>query len=353
MNVLEFYKNKRLNLKELKPLIDLFKHTYQEEPTEIIALKGDGSERKIYRLRNIHRSVIGIVGNNPDENKAFVSFTRHFYQCGLRVPEIYAENLNAGVYLEEDLGDDTLFEWMGKIRTGDDFSATIIQMYEKVLTQLPHFQFRAGSGIDYSLCYQHHEFGWASMVWDVHYFKHRFLDVFYKKSIDIAELERNFIALIEYLITEDKDYFLYRDFQSRNIMIRENEPHFIDYQSGRKGALQYDLASLLYDAKANIPEPAREHLFDFYLTQAKPFKNIDDQKFREYFYGFVFIRLMQALGAYGYLGVTKGKKRFLKSVPFAVRNLEILIEKDSILNKLSTLRDIFYNLSKDKSLRKF
>lgn len=340
-------------MEETKNLEQLFSQFYNEDLDEIYALKGDGSDRKIYRLKNKQRTVIGIAGNNRAENEAFLSFSRHFYQSGLRVPEIYIARPDAGIYLEEDLGDHTLFEWAGKIRQNEGFSATIISMYKKVLAQLPHFQFRAGKGIDYSKCYQHHEFGWASMIWDVHYFKHRFLDVFYKNPIDVAELERDFTGLIEYLISENMEYFLYRDFQSRNVMVRDNEPHFIDYQSGRKGALQYDLASLLYDAKANIPQSIREELVDYYLSQAAQFKTIDLKKFQAYFYGFVYIRIMQALGAYGYLGITKGKKRFLKSVPFAMRNLEILAEKDTIMKRFPVLNTIFNNLINDEALRDF
>ncbi len=337
----------------LKNLAALYEKTFHEPADEIIALRGDGSERKIYRMKNPKRSVIGIIGNNMPENRAFLSFSRHFFQAGLRVPEIYAEDLDHQVYLEEDLGDFTLFEWMGAIRAREGFTEPIIRMYEKSLAQLPHFQIRAGQGIDYSFCYQHREFGWASMVWDVQYFKHRFLEVFYKKPVDMLLLEREFTGLIEYLITEEKDYFLYRDFQSRNIMIKNDEPHFIDYQSGRKGALQYDVASLLYDAKANIPEAVREHLLDFYIQELQKFKTIDVKQFKEYFYGFVYMRIMQACGAYGFLGITKQKRHFLKSVPFAMENFEILAGKDTIIRNFPILDAIFRDLAQDKSLREF
>ncbi|MCI0514683.1 phosphotransferase [candidate division KSB1 bacterium] len=340
-------------MEALTHLQALFETTYHEPISEMLPLKGDGSERKIYRLKNPQRSVIGIIGNSPAENKAFVAFTRHFFDCGLRVPQIYAEDLARGVYLEEDLGDATLFEWMGQIRAQEGFSHRIIAMYQKVLSQLPHFQIRAGAGLDYSLCYQHREFGWASMVWDVHYFKHRFLDVFYQRPLDVGELEKDFIKLIEFLVSDAPVYFLYRDFQSRNIMIRDHEPHFIDYQSGRKGALQYDVASLLYDAKANIPEPVREHLVAHYLQELRSFLPVDEVTFKQYYYGFVLIRVMQACGAYGYLGVARGKAQFLKSIPFAIRNLELLLTKDTILNSLPTLKEVFTNLTQDEKLRHF
>lgn len=331
----------------------LFETYFGNPPAEIVALRGDGSERRIYRLRDNHRSVIGIIGNNAAENQAFVSFSRHFFAAGLKVPEIYAENLSKGIYLEEDLGNYTLFEWMNEIRSQQGFTPEITEFYKKALTQLPHFQIRAGADIDYSLCYQHKEFGWASMVWDTHYFRHRFLDMFYKIPYDQGELETDFIALIEYLMEENRTHFLYRDFQSRNIMVKNGEPYFIDYQSGRRGALQYDVASLLYDAKADLPQPVRDELLEHYLTAAQELIPIDEQRFRDFFYGFVFIRIMQACGAYGYLGIVKKKPHFLKSVPYAMQNLELLLQKDTIIKQFPVLHNILNNLAQDKKLRTF
>ncbi|MDZ7263241.1 MAG: phosphotransferase [candidate division KSB1 bacterium] len=318
----------------------------------IIALRSDGSERKIYRLLAGDHTVIGIIGVDHQENAAFLEFSRHFYKFGLRVPEIYIDNLDEGVYLEEDLGDETLFSWMTKIRQQSGFNDTIKAMYRQAVAYLPHFQIEAGQSLDYSYCYQHQEFGMDSMQWDVHYFKHRFLNYFYKRKIDHTNLEKDFSQLIKFLLQEDRQYFLYRDFQSRNIMIKNNLPHFIDYQSGRKGALQYDLASLLFDAKANVPQDFREELVDVYLENASRITRLNARRFNKYFYGFVLIRMMQAFGAYGYLSAVKGKKEFLKSIPFAINNLEILFNKKiAILDQLPTLRQIFSNLIEDRSLR--
>lgn len=331
----------------------LFHKKYGEQIDEIQSLKGDGSDRKIYRLKNHRRSVIGIIGQNYGENAAFLSFSRHFRKFGLPVPEIYIDELANGIYLEEDLGDTTLIDWISLIRPQEGFSERIISMYQKTIAQLPHFQIRAGQSIDFSFCYQHIEFGHESMMWDLHYFKHRFLEVFYKKPIDEKKLERDFQRLIEHLTEEKRFYFLYRDFQSRNVMIRDDTPHFIDYQSGRRGALQYDLACILYDAKANIPQKIREELVEFYLNEVQAIQQVERNRFKSYFYGFVFIRIMQAFGAYGYLSQVKGKKGFLKSVPFAIKNLEVLLQKDTILNEMPTLREIFQNLILDKSLQSF
>ena len=331
----------------------LFRQTYSEEPETIVALKGDGSGRRVYRLQNKRRSVIGVVGDHRAENEAFIKFSQHFRQHGLPVPEIYAENLLEGVYLEEDLGQHTLFEWMQPIRQQEGFSARVINLYKSALAWLPEFQIKAGRSLDYSYCYQHASFAWDSMQWDLQYFRHRFLEIFYQGKIDASELQKDFDHLVHHLLEEKADYFLYRDFQSRNIMVKDERPYFIDYQSGRRGALQYDVASLLYDAKANIPQTIREELLDHYLACLAKMIDISKERFMKYFYGFVLIRIMQAFGAYGYLSAVKGKKNFLKSVPYAVANIELLLQKDTILNDLPTLRRIFTDLVRDPKLRQF
>ena len=338
----------------MERLSNIFKKKYGTAPDSIVTLRSDGSDRKIYRLFSGEQSYIGIIGDDPDENIAFVEFSKTFLDFGLRVPEIYITNLKKGVYLEEDLGDFTLFQWMTEIREKHGLTDEIKNMYRAVIEYLPNFQIKAGSSIDYSLCYQHVIFGKHSMNWDLHYFKSRFLDVFYNYPLDDNAIEKDFQKLIEFLLQEDRKYFLYRDFQSRNVMIKNNIPYFIDYQSGRRGALQYDVASLLFDSKANLPQDFREELVDVYLQQAQKFTPIDSTRFMKYFYGFVLMRIMQAFGAYGYLSVVKKKKHFFKSVPFAINNLKILLEKKlEVFNMIPTLHKVFINLVSKKELIKF
>ncbi len=338
----------------MERLNKLYFQTYGTPPDKIIPLRSDGSDRKIYRIFKNSDTVIGILGNNREENEAFLEFSRHFKAFNLNVPEIYVQNLELGAYLEEDLGDHTLFQWMLEIRDKLGFNDEIKQMYRKVVEVLPHFQITAGVSIDYSYCYQHIAFARESMSWDLHYFKHRFLNYFFKKKIDHTNLEKDFNILIDFLLEEEPAYFLYRDFQSRNVMIKNNEPYFIDYQSGRRGALQYDLASLLYDAKADLPEEFRQELIDHYIHHAEKIIDLNASCFKKYFYGFVLVRIMQAFGAYGYLSAVKGKTHFFRSVPFAIKNLEILCNKNlDILNRMQTLKSIYEHLIADKSLRKF
>jgi len=331
----------------------LFRKCYSETPDRINPLKGDGSERRIYRMQNVYRSVIGVAGDNRPENEAFCSFTAHFTRFHLPVPAIYVEELEHGIYLEQDLGFFTLFEWMQSIREKEGLSPAILAMYRKVLSWLPHFQITAGRSIDYSYCYQHALFGRDSMLWDLRYFQHRFLAPFYRKPLDVQALGHDFARLVDHLLEEPTQNFLYRDFQSRNVMILDNEPHFIDYQSGRRGALQYDVASLLFDAKANLPQPVREELLSHYISVLREVEPVEEERFRHYFYSFVLVRVLQALGAYGYLAAVKGKKNFLKSVPFALANLEILLDKAAILQHLPVLRRVFLDLIEDPALRQF
>jgi len=339
----------------MKKLEDLYYNYYGIKPVSIIPLKSDGSDRQIFRIfEQSSDTKIGIIGNNREENEAFINYSRHFKNFRLNVPEIYTLDLDQGVYIEEDLGDDTLFIWMMNIRAQHGFTDEIKTMYEKVIRELPEFQIRAGRSIDYSFAYQHIEFSRESMSWDLHYFKSRFLNYFYKSRIDHTRLESDFNILIDYLLEENREFFLYRDFQSRNIMIKDGTPYFIDYQSGRKGALQYDLASLLYDAKADLNEKFREEMIDVYIVKTREMVDLNVDRFREYFWGFVLIRIMQAFGAYGYLSAIKGKTHFFKSVPYAIANLEIICNKNiPILEKCSNLKTIFLHLIQDQSLREF
>ncbi len=338
---------------ELDKLENLFFQYYAEKPQSITPLKGDGSERRIYRIKGQNRSIIGVIGDHRAENEAFLRFSRHFREHGLPVPEIYAQDLSLGVYLEEDLGPDTLFEWMMRIREQQGFPREIVEVYRRTLEWLPHFQITAGRSLDYSYCYQHSSFAWDSMRWDLQYFRYRFLEVFYKHELDRDSLQQDMDHLVHHLLEEKADYFLYRDFQSRNVMVQNGRPYFIDYQSGRRGALQYDVASLLYDAKANLPDAVRPELLQHYIDCLAKIQKVDVSRFMHYFYGFVFIRIMQAFGAYGYLAAVKGKRNFLKSVPYAVANIEELLKQDTIINKLPTLRKVFANLVEDESLRAF
>jgi aminoglycoside/choline kinase family phosphotransferase len=330
----------------------LYNQCYGIYPNTITALKGDGSDRHIFRLQSADQSVIGISGSNFAENDAFVSFTNHFEKHGLPVPHIHCYDRAHGLYLEQDLGDMTLFDWLASHRSQPDFGQRCSCHYRRILAYLPKFQIQAGQSIDFSLCYQTPAFESDAMLHDLRYFKQSFLTRFASKPWDEKALEEDFQKLIARLVEVKTDYFLYRDFQSRNIMLQEDDPWFIDYQSGRRGALQYDLASLLYDAKADLPQELREELLEVYLEEAIRYAPIQLSEFNKYFYDFALIRVLQALGAFSFLAHEKGKTYFLNSIPYGLANMRILMQKSEALQKMDELRRIFLDdiLAKNPSI---
>src|ERR1700720_942609 len=304
----------------------LFEEHFRSPVKRIQPLQGElgGSGRKIIRLSGETDSAIGVLYGVREENVAFLEFSKHFRRRGLPVPEIYGEDLSQGAYLEEDLGDTTLFEFLSKNRQGENIAAPVVEAYRKVVAVLPRFQVEAGRDLNYEVCYPIGSFDRQSVAWDLNYFKYYFLRL---AGIPFNEraLENDFSRLTKFLLTADLDYFLYRDFQSRNIMLRDGQPFFVDYQGGRKGALQYDIASLLYDAKADLPPELRKDLLNHYLDALSGFIKIDRETFLRHYYAYVYVRIMQALGAYGFRGFYERKAHFLQSVPYALKNLRWLL----------------------------
>ncbi len=326
----------------LKKLFERHFHTAVERVQPLQEQLG-GSGRKIIRLSSEKISAIGILYDVREENVAFLEFSRHFRQHGLPVPEIYAEDLNQGAYLEEDLGDTTLFEFLSDHREGA-IAPEAVAAYRKVVAVLPRFQVEAGRDLNYKVCYPRASFDRQSIAWDLNYFKYYFLRL---AGISFSEqaLERDFSRLTKFLLSSSRDYFLYRDFQSRNVMLckvlNEDQPFFLDYQGGRKGALQYDIASLLYDAKADLPPDLRQQLLDHYLDSLAGFLDFDRSEFMQYYYAYVYVRIMQALGAYGFRGFYERKVHFLQSVPYALRNLRWLLHNAELPIALPTLMEAF------------
>jgi aminoglycoside/choline kinase family phosphotransferase len=310
-------------------LARLFQETFGVPPTSVTKLTPDGSQREYFRLAGgPHAAVIGAHGPDSDENRAFLSFSRSFRDVGLPVPEIYAAREEHGLWLEQDLGDTTLFQALTAARErepGVAFPASMLEVYERVVRVLPAFQTDGGRVIDFSVAYPRAAFDEQSMLWDLNYFKYHFLKLA-RVPFSEQRLENDFHQLVSHLLATDTSHFLYRDFQSRNIMLLGQEPWFLDYQGGRRGALHYDIASLLYDAKADLPDPVRERLLERYLDALEEDVPVDRRAFIETYRGYVLIRIMQAMGAYGYRGFFERKPRFLDSVPFAARNIRAILE---------------------------
>ena len=333
-------------------LKNLFERHFQTTAERVIPIQGQlgGSARNIFRIANGKFTAIGVVYGVREENVAFLEFSKHFRRHGLAVPEIYVEDLNRDAYLQEDLGDTTLFEFLSKNRAGDSVAPEVIEAYRTALATLPRFQIEAGRDLDYTVCYPRDSFDRQSIAWDLNYFKYYFLRL---AGIPFNEqaLEDDFARLTEFLLSAGREYFLYRDFQSRNIMLRDGLPFFLDYQGGRRGALQYDVASLLYDAKADLPPALRQELLDHYLQNLEQYSDLTREAFMHHFYAYVYVRMMQAMGAYGYRGFFERKAHFLQSVPYALKNLRWLVHNVELPLNVPTLLAAFKSMLASEKLQ--
>jgi aminoglycoside/choline kinase family phosphotransferase len=333
-------------------LKQLFERHFHVPPTQIQSLQGElgGSGRKIIRLSSGKLTAIGILYNVREENVAFLEFSRHFRLHGLPVPEIYGEDLAQGAYLEEDFGDTTLYQFLATNRIGEKIDPQVVESYRKVVAVLPRFQIEAGGDLNYNVCYPRASFDRQSIAWDLNYFKYYFLRL---AGIPFNEqaLEDDFERLTNFLLSVDSSYFMYRDFQSRNIMLIGGRPFFLDYQGGRKGALQYDIASLLYDAKADLPPELRRQLLDLYIERLGDFIKLDRETFLHHYYAYVYVRILQALGAYGFRGFYERKPHFLQSVPYALKNLRWLSHNVKLPIALPTLMEAFNSMLASEKLQ--
>ncbi len=346
--------------KIIEELSILFKKYFGEEPSSISPFPHTASGRRYFRMKSEHKNAIGAFGKNKKENEAFISFSQHFEKKGIPVPKIFIEK-DSTFYLQEDLGDETLMQRNVNTRKGKNiFPDELKSLYKKTIDQLILLQIEGGKGFDYSKCHPCEKFDQQSMTWDLNYFKYYFLNL---SRLEFNEflLEKDFKILVDYLLSTNTNYFLFRDFQSRNVMLVDNEPYFIDYQGGRKGALQYDLASLLYQSKAAIPQDIRNELLDYYIQQIKKQLPLKEDSFTSYFYGYLLLRFVQVLGAYGRRGLLEKMPYFIQSIPLALNNIKWWIENInlpiktpyliSILKQLTEL-DKFKPYNKDNSKNK-
>ena len=336
--------------------MDILKQLFQQhfgaaaERVEPLRSNLGASERKLFRLSSpLHRAV-GVLYGMREENVAFLRFTRHFLKHGLPVPQIYGEDLDRGAYLEEDLGDTTLYEFLSHNRSRGEIAPPVVEAYRKVLATLPRFQVEAGGDLNYKFCYPRRSFDRQSIAWDLNHFKYYFLQLS-GTPFHEQDLENDFKRLTAFLLRADCQYFLYRDFQSRNIMLRNGEPYFLDYQGGRKGALQYDVASLLFDGKADLPPALRQELLAYYLDQLSGFIALDRDAFLHYYYAYAYIRILQALGAYGLRGLYERKSHFLQSIPFALKNVRWLLDNVELPIPLPALVQALRSMLETEKLR--
>jgi len=294
--------------------------TYSQYPlTGLDVIPQSGSNRIYFRIRTDERSCIATYNDNVRENRTFIYFSRHFRARGCPVPEIYFVNEACTIYFQEDFGDRSLLAELEKQGHNDAVHA----LFRQSLRELSKLQIRGDEGLDYDKTITSREFGKQAILSDLLYFKYYFLDTL-QIPYDKERLIDDFEQLSAYLSQADHKYFLYRDFQSRNILLKDGKVHFIDFQGGMKGALQYDVASLLWQAKAELSDSWKDSLLDYYMDCVDELlgKKIDRVSFVGQYNGYVLIRLLQVLGAYGFRGLFERKAHFLISIPLALRNLK-------------------------------
>ena len=314
-------------------------------PYEIQPIAESGSARKYFRIITWNGSLIGTYSNNVEENEAFLCFSKHFHDLGLNVPEVFAVNAERTCYLQSDFGDDNLFAHVQKALIAGGFGENNINLYKKALSHLVKLQVLGHQGLDYSKAYPTERFDRQAIIDDLNYFKYYFVKPHEEIDFNETRLGKDFEAFANFVSQAPCDFFMYRDFQSRNIMVKDNELYFIDFQGGRKGPLNYDVVSLLYQVKAQIPQATRDELVEYYKTELSQYMSPEAVKFDTYQPYFVYLRLMQVLGAYGFRGLIQKKSHFIESIPYALREIETL-SKTAPLTSYPELQSVISQLNK-------
>ena len=336
-------------------IIEDLQHLYQTytgvAAETITELPSSGSNRRYFRLTGT-QNLIGVYGTSIEENNAFLYMAAHFRKKGLPVPEVYCVSADKTCYLQEDLGDTLLFNAIEKGRTTSVFSEEEKELLRKTIRLLPAIQFAGADGFDFSHCYPQPEFNQRSILWDLNYFKYCFLKA---TGLEFQEdkLEDDFQKMSDVLLRSSSATFMYRDFQSRNVMIKDDKPWFIDFQGGRKGPFFYDVASFLWQAKAQYPETLKKELLEEYIDALCKYKPVDREYFFSQLHHFVLFRTLQVLGAYGFRGYFEKKPHFIQSVPYAIENLRQLRDEYpeypylcSVLRELTELKQFKDELKK-------
>ena len=342
----------------MKELEILFEQYTKQKPENIYELPSSGSNRRYFRISGSGISLIGAKGLDVDENIAFMEIAKHFKLKGLPVPQVLCATQDNMFYLQEDLGDITLFNTIQQGRETSNFSPDEVALLKKTIATLPKLQFEGGKGLDYNICFPQPEFDERNVWFDCNYFKYCFLKT---TGIEFSEIKLHddlTKMAADLLEGGNEETFMYRDFQARNVMLVNGNPYFIDFQGGRKGPLYYDLASFVWQAKANYPTSLKEELIETYREALSAYVDIPKDIFYKKLRLFVLFRTMQVLGAYGFRGYFEKKPHFLQSVPFAIDNLRKLIQEQpfeeypyiqQLLEELTSMRQ-FSDLRVERKL---
>ena len=310
----------------MKELYGLFRKHTGAEPENAVALTGSGSNRSYFRLHGGGTSLMGVTGTDVKENNAFITLAAHFRSQGLPVPEVLAVSEDGISYLQEDLGDLLLADLVaaahknGGIEEGGQLEALLC----RTTGLLPKIQFEGASGLDFSVCYPQPSFDRRMVMFDLNYFKYCFLK---PSGIEFNEidLQDDFERFADELLKDEGETFLYRDFNARNVMIKDGEPYFIDFQGGRRGPIYYDVASFIWQARARYPQWLKEKMLGSYLDSLASYVEVDRDAFKERLKMFRLFRTLQVLGAYGFRGLVEQKAQFVVSIPQALADLKDLL----------------------------
>lgn len=311
----------------LQQIAQLFESWQNQPYDKIEKIPQSGSDRIYFRVFHKNQTYIATYNSNVKENKTFVTFSNHFKSKQLPVPMVHCVSDDCKIYIQEDVGSECLLDVLEK----EGFTSNVYDLFKKSLSQLAKLQILGNDGLDYSQCLTAKEFGKQAILSDLLYFKYYFLDTL-QQPYDKQQLLDDFDAISTYLTFTEHKYFMFRDFQSRNIMHQNGALCFIDYQGGMKGALQYDVASLLWQAKAQLSHEWKDDLLNYYIDEIDKLlpKQADRNTFISQYNGYVLIRLLQVLGAYGFRGLFERKAHFLSSIPLALNNLKFFTENKKI-----------------------
>lgn len=333
-------------------IMELYEKWKGNPAASVDLLPQSGSDRRYFRIHEAQGgSIIATIGANTRENEVFIYFSNHFQQKALPTPRIFAVNDETTIYLQEDFGDVSLLNKLESLGLCDE----VYNLFKQSLQQLAKLQVTADDGLDYNQCLTNKEFGKQAIMADLLYFKYYFLDAL-RKPYDKQQLIDDFEALSSYLTHTEYKYFMFRDFQSRNILVDDaGKVHFIDYQGGMKGAPQYDVASMLWQAKANLPDDWKSKLLVDYMDS---FENVIGQPvdrgiFQSQYNGYVLIRLLQVLGAYGFRGLFERKAHFLTSIPMALKNVRDFIAHQNVGISVPEFRRVLDICVSDEIIERF
>ena len=325
----------------LRPLFESYTGQKLAECTELAA---SGSNRRYFRLKGGNLSLIGVIGTCREENESFIYLAKHFREKGLHVPAVFAQSEDSLSYIQEDLGDQILFNMVSQGRESGFYNSVETDLLRRTIELLPRLQFVGARGLDWSKCYPQESFDERMVDFDLNYFKYCFLKATGLEFNEIL-LQKDFEKFKADLLLDQDNTFLYRDFQARNVMIRDGEPWFIDFQGGRRGPIYYDVASFIWQARSRYPEDLKQELIRTYLRALQTYKQVDEEEFRSRLRLFVLFRTLQVLGAYGFRGYFEKKPHFLASVPYALSSLRTLLQipftdypyLNDILNKMAVM----------------